>query len=87
MSVAVSAEAAMYVLDNIIRVMSDKKMSKSEAADIVGGEKKLLRLIEQGKIEAIKPKNVQNGKWYCNAAQVLLHCKFKRSQTKKNKEL
>lgn len=87
MNAAIRGEAAMYVLDNIIRVMSDKRMSKSEAADIVGGEKRLLRLIEQGEIEAVKPKNVQNGKWYCNAAQVLLHCKFKRSQTKKNKEV
>lgn len=81
MGIAVSANAAI-LLDNIIRVMSDKTMSKSEAADIVGGEKKLLRLIETGKIEAIKPKNVQNGKWYCNAAQVLMHCKFKRSKIK-----
>lgn len=83
MSVAVSGDAASYLLDNIIRVMSDKKMSKSEAADIVGGEKKLLSLIESGKIEAYKPKNVQNGKWYCNAAQVLLHCRFKRKSNQK----
>lgn len=80
---AVRSDVALLLLDNIIRVMSDKTISKREAADIVGGEKKLLRLIENGEIEAIKPKNVQNGKWYCNAAQVLLHCKYKKVKPKK----
>ncbi|MCM1318780.1 MAG: helix-turn-helix domain-containing protein [Muribaculaceae bacterium] len=45
--------------------------SKTEAMQIVGGKKRLYRLVEQGKIRFEKPTNKQNGKWYCNAADVL----------------
>lgn len=81
-------DRAAVLLDNIFRVMSDETFSKDKAAHIVGGEKKLCRLIEQGKIHAEKPRDSQNGKWYCNAAQVLEHCrpfKKKKSQTNKSK--
>lgn len=78
---------ATVLLDNIMRVLSDVSFSKDLSARIVGGEKKLLSLIETGKIESDKPCNKQNGKWYCNAAQVLIHCrcakKFNRKKGKK----
>lgn len=78
---------ATVLLDNIMRVLSDVSFSKDLSARIVGGEKKLLSLIEVGKIESDKPCNKQNGKWYCNAAQVLMHCrcakKFNRKKGKK----
>lgn len=45
--------------------------SKTEAMQIVGGKKRLNRLVEQGKIRFKKPNDKQNGKWYCNAADVL----------------
>lgn len=77
---------ADILLDNILRVMSDEYFGQRKAASIVGGQKKLERLIELGKIEAIKPKNSQNGKWYCNAAQVLMHCRNMRKIRKSGKK-
>lgn len=73
------------LLDNIMRLMSDQTFGKDLSAYIVGGEKKLLRLIEAGKIDCIKPCNRQNGKWYCNAAQVLRHCRCVRKKVKPKK--
>lgn len=73
---------ADILLDNIMRVMSGEYFGQTKAAYIVGGMKKLESLIEAGKIEAVKPKNSQNGKWYCNAAQVLMHCRSTRKNRK-----
>lgn len=80
--------ATDILLDNILRVMSQETFSKDKAAQIVGGEKRLCRLIEEGKIEAEKPSTSQNGKWYVNAGQVLAHCRpYKtKSQTNKNQK-
>lgn len=77
---------ADILLDNIMRVMSGEYFGQTKAAYIVGGQKKLEHLIESGKIEAIKPKNCQNGKWYCNAAQVLMHCRNMRKTRKSKKK-
>ena len=66
------------LLENILAVMSDEYFSKDLSAKIVGGVKKLENLIAAGKIEATKPNNVQNGKWFCNAAQVLQRCRNMR---------
>ena len=66
------------LLENILIFMSDQAFSKDLSAKIVGGEKKLLDLIAAGKIEASKPTRAQNGKWFCNAAQVLCHCRNMR---------
>lgn len=41
-------------LNNILSLFENKYYSKREAADIVGGRKKLESLIEANKIEAIK---------------------------------
>ena len=65
-------------LQNIFAVMQNECFGKDLSAKIVGGVKKLEDLIAEGKIEAHKPNNVQNGKWYCNAAQVLKHCRNMR---------
>ena len=66
------------LLENILAVMANEYFSKDLSAKIVGGVKKLEGLIAAGKIEAHKPNNVQNGKWFCNAAQVLQHCRNMR---------
>lgn len=63
------------LLDNILSVLSDKTFSKDLSAEIVGGEAKLISLIESGKIAANKKSKSHNGKWYCNAAQVLMNCR------------
>ena len=68
-----------------MRVMSGEYFGQTKAAAIVGGKKKLERLIESGKIEAVKPRNSQNGKWFCNAAQVLMHCRNMRKTGKTGK--
>lgn len=66
------------LLENILAVMANEYFSKDLSAKIVGGVKKLEDLIAAGKIEAHKPNNVQNGKWFCNAAQVLQRCRNMR---------
>lgn len=73
---AVSVEEIM--LENILHVMAREFFCKDKAAKIVGGVKKLEQLIASGKIAAEKPTNRQNGKWYCNAADVLRHCRNMR---------
>lgn len=62
-------------LDNLFAVMDDIYLGKKVSAKIVGGTQKLVRLIEEGKIEMSKPTNSQNGKWFCKASQVLRHCR------------
>lgn len=70
------------MLENILLHFSTKSFSKTEAAQIVGGRVTLERLISEGKITADKPTDTQNGKWFCNAADVLRHMKDKRSTIK-----
>lgn len=67
-------------LENIYAVMAEESFGKDLSAKIVGGVKKLEDLIAAGAIEAHKPNNVQNGKWFCNAAQVLRHCRNMRKR-------
>lgn len=76
---------AEILLDSILDIMSTETFSKDQSAYIVGGEKKLIRLIEAGDIECDKPSNSQNGKWRCNAAQVLRHCRRMRKKKYKRK--
>ena len=58
-------------------VMNDKIFGQREAADIVGGRGRLFRLIEAGKIRAEKKSLTQNGKWYCNAWDVINNAQLK----------
>ncbi len=81
----IRGEMAEILLDNILRLFSTETFGKDKSAYYVGGEKKLMNLIEAGKIESDKPTNVQNGKWHCNAAQVLLHCRCSRKKVKSKK--
>lgn len=83
----IRGEIAEILLDNILRLFSTETFGKDKSAYYVGGEKKLMNLIEAGKIESDKPVNAQNGKWHCNAAQVLLHCRCaKKVKLKKRKK-
>nr|DAT14069.1 MAG TPA: hypothetical protein [Caudoviricetes sp.] len=85
MDVAYANGTAEILLDSILDVMSTETFSKDKAAYIVGGEKKLLRLIEAGEVDSDKPSNSQNGKWRCNASQVLRHCRCTRKKKYKRK--
>ena len=59
-------------------VLNDKTFGQREAADIVGGRGRLFRLVGSGEIRAEKrPANRQNGRWYCNAYDVIKHALLK----------
>ena len=64
-------ESAEFKLANILIVMYRETFGQRKAASMVGGLGRLLKLIEEGKIRSDKPSNKQNGKWFCNAADVL----------------
>ena len=75
-----SVSPSEILLENILIVMNGETFSKDLSAKIVGGSKKLENLIAAGKIESSKPTKAQNGKWFCNAAQVLQHCRNMRGR-------
>ena len=79
---------AEILLDNILRLMSTETFGKRRSARYVGGMEKLEELMGEGKIEGDKPTKKQNGKWHCNAAQVLLHskCMNVRKRNKKKRK-
>lgn len=59
-------------------VLNDKTFSQREAETIVGSRGRLFRLVGEGKIRAEKkPANRQNGRWYCNAYDVIKHASLK----------
>ena len=64
-------------LETIYRVMNSETFGLRKAEKIVGGRTRLLRLIEEGKIRAEKTKGqAQNGKWFCNAGDVLRYARI-----------
>ena len=64
-------------LETIYRVMNSETFGLRKAERIVGGRTRLLRLIEEGKIRAEKTNgNAQNGKWFCNAGDVLRYARI-----------
>ena len=64
-------------LDVIYRVMNSETFGLVKSAKIVGGQKRLMRLIEEGKIRAEKTNGqAQNGKWFCNAGDVLRYARI-----------
>ena len=71
--------------EDILLIMNDKTFGRL-AAEIVGGRGRLLRLIEGKKIRANKPTNKQNGKWFCNAADVLKYAQLNFRKPRKRKE-
>lgn len=59
-------------------VLNDKTFGQREAADIVGGRYRLFKLVGSGAIRAEKiPADRQNGRWYCNAWDVIKHARLK----------
>lgn len=73
-----SYEEANERLMVIMRVMRNKTFGLRFSEKIVGGRNRLERLIIEGKIRATKGnENAQNGKWLCNAADVLRYARMK----------
>lgn len=62
-------------LTEIYLLMAKHVFGYRMAASIVGGRARLDRLIGEGRVQAEKRSTSQNGKWYCNAAQVLYYAK------------
>lgn len=54
-------------------VLADKTFSQRESEKIVGGRDRLFRLVGSGEIRAEKRDRRQNGRWYCNAFDVIRH--------------
>lgn len=73
-----SVNVAEIQLENILLMMEHETFGKDLSARIVGGVRRLEYLVSTGEIQAEKPCKSQNGKWYCNAAQVLRHCRNMR---------
>lgn len=64
-------------LEVILRVMNGETFGLRTSERIVGGRARLMRLIEDGKIRAEKTNGTaQNGKWYCNAGDVLRYARI-----------
>ena len=64
-------------LDVIYRVMNGEVFGLKKASRIVGGQQRLMRLIEEGKVRAEKRNaTAQNGKWMCNAGDVLRYARI-----------
>lgn len=62
----------------IMRTMNDKTFGWRFSERIIGGRARLERLIVEGRIRADKGnKAAQNGKWLCNAWDVLYNAKKK----------
>lgn len=60
-----------------MRVMNDKSFGFRYSEKIVGGRARLERLIASGLIRAEKGnKKAQNGKWLCNASDVLRYARI-----------
>ena len=65
-------------LETIMRVMNSMTFGLRYSEKIVGGRGRLMRLIEQGHIRAEKGNGeAQNGKWRCNASDVLRYARVK----------
>lgn len=65
-------------LSVILRVMNGKTFGLRYSEQIVGGRARLEQLIVDGKIRAEKVNcRAQNGKWQCNAGDVLRYAVIK----------
>lgn len=67
--------------ENVLRVvLNDKTFSQRESEKIVGGRSRLFKLVGNGSIRAEKRNNVQNGKWFCNAFDVIQYAMVKNKR-------
>ena len=54
-------------------VLNDKTFSKDESVSIVGGLRRFTELCANGMIRYSKQSSAQNGRWKCNAYDVIKH--------------
>lgn len=55
----------------ILRAAQYMSLSKNQAQILVGGIRRLERLVAEGMIRARKTTDKQNGRWECNGADVI----------------
>lgn len=58
-------------------VLNDKSFSKDESVSIVGGLRRFTELCARGLIRYEKHSLSQNGRWRCNAYDVIKHASLK----------
>lgn len=58
-------------------VLNNVTFGRDQSAEIVGGLTKLKNLVGSGKIRSEKRTNKQNGKWFCNAYDVMKYAEIK----------
>ena len=63
------------LLENILKVTAGMTIGKRTAAYIVGGEKKLNRLMTEDKVVCVGKGKGQSGKWRFDLSTVLQHCR------------
>ena len=65
------------LLNTILRVMNGETFGLRKSERIVGGRSRLMQLITDGKTRAEKVNGkAQNGKWQCNAGDVLRYARI-----------
>lgn len=65
-------------LETIFHVMNGETFGLRTSERIVGGKSRLEKLITEGKVRAEKVNGkAQNGKWQCNASDVLRFARIK----------
>ena len=65
------------LLNTILRVMNGETFGLRTSERIVGGRSRRMQLITDGKIRAEKVNGkAQNGKWQCNAGDVLRYARI-----------
>lgn len=55
----------------VLRAAQHLTLSKNQASILVGGQRRLERLVAEDKIRAIKTTDKQNGRWECNGSDVV----------------
>lgn len=68
-------DMGMDRLQQIYMAAEKLMLSKTQAEVLVGGRRRLERLVSQGKIDAVKTGKNQFSRWECNAADVLRYVK------------
>lgn len=61
--------------NSILKRMEGSSFSWAMAKKIVGGEKRLMRLMEEEKVHGFKPDGAPDSQWKINAVEVLANVK------------
>ena len=59
----------------VLRAAERLRLTKRQAEVMVGGRRRLEKLVSEGKIEAVKKGERQTARWECNGADVIRYAK------------